>query len=141
MSIWRIFPEGAWSAVGSVLSGYGHGEGSYDMAYAVNVASWSLLNGRVSAYIRLTSEGPVSGAGVISRADELRSFVAFYVTTDETAADLYSIRLAAFKLGKLVSMVGLKQAVPIPDRRFHIALQFFSGDMVGQIVTDLGVHT
>jgi hypothetical protein len=80
------------------------------------------------------------GAGVIARADEMRSLVAFYVVTDEAAPELFSVRLGAFKHGKIVSLLGLKGPIRIPNRKLDIALQFFSGDMVGQVVTASDSH-
>lgn len=141
MSNWHAFPKRAWSPIGGVLSGFGDGEGSYGAAYAIDKNTGPFLNGRVSAYVRLAGNRPINGAGVISRADELRSFAAFYVVTDNTAPDLYSVRLAAFKHGKLASLVGLKHSISIPSCQFHIALQFFSGDMIGQVATELETHT
>lgn len=141
MSNWLTFPSGAWSSIGKVLSGFGDGEGAYGVAYAVETAKGKFLNGRVSARLQLASSRRVIGAGVIARADELRSFIAFYVVTDETTPDLFSVRLAAFKHGKVVSLIGLKEAIPIKNNRVGIALQFFSGDMVGQVVTESEIYT
>jgi hypothetical protein len=109
MSSWRAFPRGSWSPIGRVLSGFGDGEGAYGAAYAIDTNTGPCLNGRVSATIRLAGDRPLNGAGVIARANELRAFAAFYVVIDDPTADLYSVRLAAFKDGKLLSLVGLKQ--------------------------------
>jgi hypothetical protein len=141
MSNWQTFPDKTWSQIGKVLSGFGNGEGAYGTTYATNKDAGSFLNGRVSAQIRLAGDRPINGAGVICRANELRSFVAFHVLTDETSPDLYSVRLAAFKYGKLVSLVGLKHSISIPNRQFYISLQFFSGEIVGELVTDTETHT
>ncbi|MGL5833953.1 MAG: toll/interleukin-1 receptor domain-containing protein [Waterburya sp.] len=141
MSNWQTFPNKSWSPIGKVLSGFGNGEGAYKSAYAINIDAGSFLNGRVSAYIRLAGDRPIKGAGVICRANEMRSFVTFYVVTDETSPDLYSVRLTAFKYGKVVSIVGLKSSISIPNRQFHISLQFFSGEMVGEVITETETHT
>lgn len=144
MSNWHTFPNKAWSPIGAssrVLSGFGDGEGAYKSSYAINVDAGSFLNGRISAYIRIAGDRPINGAGVICRANETRSFVAFYVVTDDTSPDLYSVRLAAFKYGKIESLVGLKSPVSIPNRQFHISLKFFSGEMIGEIVTEAETHT
>src|SRR5262249_54380938 len=93
------------------------------------------------ASIRLAVNQPINGAGIISRADELRSFAAFYVVTDDSNPDLYSVRLASFKHGKLSSLAGLKYSISIPNHKFHIALQFFSGDLIGQVTTEFGTHS
>ncbi|MBW4504475.1 MAG: toll/interleukin-1 receptor domain-containing protein [Scytonema hyalinum WJT4-NPBG1] len=141
MSNWHSFPNKSWSPIGKVLSGFGNGEGAYISAYAINIDIGSFLNGRVSAYIRIAGDRPINGAGVICRANEMRSFVAFYVVTDDTSPDLYGVRLAAFKYGKLESLVGLKHSISIPNRQFHISLQFFSGEMIGEIITETETHT
>lgn len=140
MSNWKTFPDKAWSLIGKTLSGFCDGEGVYKTAYAINVDTDSFLNGRISAYVRIAGDRPVNGAGVICRANELRSFVAFYVVTDETSPDFYSVRLTAFKYGRIESLVGLKHSISIPNRQFHISLQFFSGEMVGEIVTEIETH-
>lgn len=141
MSNWQTFPNKSWSPIGKILSGFGDGEGAYKSAYAINIDAGSFLNGRVSAYIRLAGNQPINGAGVICRANELHSFVAFHVLTDETSPDFYSARFVAFKYGKIVSLVGLKHSISIPNRQFYISLQFFSGEMIGEIVTETETHT
>jgi hypothetical protein len=141
MSNWQTFPNKSWSSIGKILSGFGDGEGAYKTAYAINIDAGSFLNGRVSAYIRLAGDRPINGAGVICRANEMRSFVAFYVVTDNTSPDLYGVRLAGFKYGKIESLVGLKHSIAIPNRQFHISLQFFSGEIVGEVVTETETHT
>jgi TIR domain len=141
MNNWRTFPNKSWSPIGKILSGFGDGEGAFKSAYAINVDAGSFLNGRISAYLRIAEDRPINGAGVICRANETRSFVAFYVVTDNTSPDLYSVCLAAFKYGKIESIVGLKSSISIPYRQFHISLQFFSGEMIGEIVTDTETHT
>lgn len=142
MSNWQTFPNSkSWSPIGKILSGFGDGEGAYSSAYAINVDTGLFLNGRVSAYIRLAGNPPINGAGVICRANEMRSFVAFYVVTDDTSPDLYSVHLAAFKYGKIVSIVGLNNSIAIPDRQFHVSLQFFSGEMIGEVVTETETYS
>ncbi|MGH9763051.1 MAG: hypothetical protein ACREAC_19680, partial [Blastocatellia bacterium] len=141
MSSWQTFPEASWSPIGGCLSGFGPGEGTYGMAYALEEDSGQFLNGRVSATVRLAGNRAINGAGVVFRASASRSFAAFYLVTDDTTPDLYSVRLAASKFGKLNLLVGLKNSIKVPGLRFQIAAQFFSGDVVGQVVTDLGTHT
>ena len=137
---WQTFPNKSWSSIGKILSGFGTGEGAYKTSYAVDTDAGSFLNGRVSAYVRLAGNRPINGAGVICRADEMRSFVAFYVVTDDNYPDLYSVRLAAFKYGKIESLVALKNSISIPNREFHISLQFFSGEMIGEVVTQINTQ-
>lgn len=141
MSSWHIFPDKAWSPIGKILSGFGNGEGAYKSAYAIDTDAGLFLNGRVSAYIRIAKDPPIHGAGVICRADEMRSFIAFYVVTDSNSPERYSVRLAAFKYGKIEALVGLDYTVAIPNSQFHISLQFFSGEMVGEVITETETHT
>lgn len=141
MSSWRTFPKGSWSSIGKVLSGFGHGEGSYDSAYAIDESTGAFLNGRTSAQIRLAGNQLINGAGLVCRANQLWSFASFYAVTDNEVPDMYSVRLAAFKDGRLDSLVGLKNPISIPDRHFHITLQFFSGEIIGEIATELETHT
>lgn len=140
MSSWRVFPKGQWTPVGKVLSGFGQGEGAYGAAYAIDISAGQFLNGRVSTYVRLAGGPRINGAGVICRADELHSFIAFCIVTDDVAPDRFSVRLAGFKHGKLVSLIGLKESIQVPAGEFHIALQFFSGDMVGQVTIGTETH-
>jgi TIR domain len=141
MSNWHSFPNKSWSPIGKILSGFGDGEGAYESAYAINVDASSFLNGRISAQIRIAGDRPINGAGIICRANETRSFVAFYVVTDDTSPDLYSVRMTAFKYGKIESLVALKKSILIPKRQFHISLQFFSGEMIGEVVIEAETHT
>lgn len=136
MSNWQTFPNKSWYPISKILSGFGDGEGAYKSAYAISIDTGSFLNGRVSAYIRIAEDRAINGAGVICRANEMHSFVAFYVVTDDTSPNLYGVRLAAFKYGKIVSLIGLKHSISIPNRQFHISLQFFSGEMIGEIITE-----
>jgi hypothetical protein len=133
MKAWRAFPKGAWASVGNVLTGFGQGEGSYGLAYAVDTSMQALVNGRVSARIRLAGTGAMEGAGVMCRANDLRSFVGLYVVSVPSKPKHFSLRLAAFKHGKIVSLVGLKEPVLIPSGELHATLRFFSGDVTGEI--------
>ena len=140
MNNWQTFPNGAWSPIGKILSGFGEGEGAYKASYAIDFGSSPFLNGRVSAYIRIAEDHLINGAGVICRANEMRSFVAFYIVTDDTYPDLYSVRLAAFKYGKIESLVGLNHSISIPNCQFYLSLKFFSGEMIGEITVEEKIY-
>ena len=135
MSNWRTFPDRSWSPVGQSLSGFGRGVGPYGLSYALNVAHQPFLNGRVSARIRLGNTNSTSAAGVVSRADEFRSLVAFYITSDSDAPDQFVVRLAAVKYGAIAAMATLRKPITILDDEVHLSLQFFSGEMVGELVS------
>jgi len=136
MSRWHAFPERSWSQIGQSLSGFARGAGPYGLSYALDTDRERFLNGRVSARIRLGNLKRPSGAGVVCRADSLRSLVAFYVASDADAPGSFSVRLAAFKYGTVVAMATLRKPVTIPDGQAHVSLQFFSGELVGELVTD-----
>jgi hypothetical protein len=135
MSSWRALPDRSWSAIGQSLSGFGRGAGQYGLSYALDADRPPFLNGRVSARVRLGNIRRAAGAGVVCRADDLRTLVAFYVSTDVDTPDHFSVRLAAFKYGTIVAMATQRKPITIPDGEAHLSLQFFSGDLVGELVT------
>lgn len=136
MSTWRSFPDRGWRPIGDSVSGFGKGEGPYDLSYAMETQTGSHLNGRVSALFHIATTPRVQGLGIICRADEARSFVAFYVTNDKDDPARFSVRLAAFKLGRIVSLVALKDPIDVTGSAITMTLQFYSGEITGEIVTD-----
>lgn len=141
MSSWLAFPDHRWTPIGGSLSGSGSGEGPFGLSYAIDTTNPTFLNGRVSATILLTINRPIRAAGLVCRADGLRSFVAFYAVTDPAAPDQYSLRLAAFKYGTPISTIALPKPVSIESGRGHFALQFFSGDLRAQLTSGAKVYT
>lgn len=133
MSNWQTFPERSWSPIGQSLSGFGGGVGRYGLSYALKVGRGPLLNGRISARIRMGDLSHAAGAGVICRADSLQSFVALYATTDPDAPNFFSLRLAAYKFGTAVSMATVRRPIALTDGEAHLALQFFSGEFSGEL--------
>jgi hypothetical protein len=91
--------------------------------------------------VQIGGDKPFVGAGVIARADEHRSFLAFYVVTDDSKPEAYSIRAAIFKHGRIAALIGLKSPIDIPGRQCHISLQFFSADAVGIVTVGDRTHT
>jgi hypothetical protein len=134
MSRWSSFPDGSWSSIGSILSGYSKVSGAYGTAYAIDRTTNAFLNGRVSASIRL-ADGPVGAGGIVARADDLFSFASLYVITDDEKPENYKLRFSVFKHGKIVFLRTSKSSFAIRGRDFVLSLQFFSGDFVGQLVT------
>src|SRR5215831_14982377 len=103
MSNWRAFPERSWAEVRDSFSGFGRGTIPFGLAYAADT-SRRILNGRVSARIRLGRLDRPAGGGVVCRADDLRSLVAFHLISDPEAPGLFSVRITAFKYGTVVAM-------------------------------------
>jgi hypothetical protein len=133
MSGWRSFPENAWKQIGSLLSGYGGGVGSYATAYALDTSLRPFINGRVSAAIRVGDDRVLTGAGVVARADPLYSFMAFYLVSDDATPGAHIARLAAFKHGKITFITASKTPIFLPNRVYQLSLQFFSGEVVGHV--------
>jgi hypothetical protein len=136
MSSWRAFPEGSWSPVQRSMSGFRRGEGRYGLAYAIDTAVGPFLNGRVSASLRIGDRQRAWGGGVICRADTERTFVAFYLTTAPETPELFNVRLAAFKYGRITASATLRKSIPIPSGEFHLSLRFFSGEILGEVQCD-----
>jgi hypothetical protein len=140
MSDWHSFPERSWSRVGRLLSGYGGGSGPYRTAYSLRDDGGPLLNGRILAKVLFPQQPSLSGVGVLCRADRFSSFVAFYLVTDASQRERLSVRLAAFKEGTIRSIVALQEPIPWPRGPFHLSLQFFSGKMIGEVVSGETSH-
>ncbi len=135
MSSWHAFPDRSWSEIRGSLSGSGRGSGPYGLTYVVDTQDSPILNGRVSARVRIGHTKQATGAGVICRADGLRSFVAFYVTSDSDSPGLFSVRLAAFKYGSVSAIAALRTPLPLVDNEVQFSLQFFSGDMDAELLS------
>jgi hypothetical protein len=132
MSNWRAFPEQSWAEVRGSFSGFGRGASPFGLAYVADTGR-SILNGRVTARIRLGRLDRPAGAGVVCRADDLRSLVALYMVSDPEAPGLFSVRITAFKYGTVVAMAALTEPFALVDNETHISLQFFSGTMRGEV--------
>lgn len=135
MSTWRSFPDRGWAPIGNSLSGFGKGEGPYALAYAIDTQTGPHLNGRVSAHFHISQSPRVQGLGVVCRANELRSFIAFYITNDSDDPSLFGVRLAALKLGRVVSLAALKEPIEISGQTVTMTLRFYSGEITGELVT------
>jgi hypothetical protein len=135
MSSWRAFPERSWSEVQGSLSGFGPGTEPYGMAYVTDAQGGPILNGRVSARIRLGRADRASGVGLVCRADGLRSFAAFYVTSEPEAPGMFSVRLAAFKFGSIAASAALRVPVALAENEVRLTLQFFSGELTGELLS------
>lgn len=134
MSTWQSFPSRGWLPIGRSLTGHSTGEGPYDLSYAIETSAQPHLNGRVSANFSFPLGPRVQGLGVVCRANSERSFVAFYLTNDQGDPGLFGVRLAAFKLGRIVSICGLREPIPVASSSITMAVQFFSAEMTGELV-------
>lgn len=135
MNDWHPSPSAGWTALPALLTGHGGGIGTYDASYIVDLAPGQVLNGRVTADIRLT-ESWGTGAGLVCRADQDWTFVAFYTTpqiqgeTRTTAA-----RIGVFREGALTTVAQLPEPVVLSQGYHRFSLEFFSGTVRGEIRT------
>ncbi|MFI6476579.1 toll/interleukin-1 receptor domain-containing protein [Nonomuraea sp. NPDC050663] len=109
--------------------------GEFGISYAVDTASGPLLNGRISAGLRLIRSKAV-GCGLVCRSDEAWNFVAFYTAPADADSDLTYARFG-------VCRDGLFRNIAVSDEPFRLgtthnrySLEFFSGQVRGEIRVD-----
>ena len=135
MSTWRDINRDAWSFTRKLIVGSGGGIGEYRTAYAVNLTTSPILNGRVAAEIRL-SDRHTTGAGLVCRANDLWTFLAFYTAPGEGEADATVARVGLFKQGVFTTLAALPEPVRLPEKEYsQFSLEFFSGHLRGEIRT------
>ena len=132
MSIWRDINRDSWTFAKKTIVGAGGGVGEYLTSYAVNLDAGAILNGKVSADVRLVDKYG-TGAGLVCRADDLWSFLAFYVAPAEESATSTVARIAAFRYGRLVPVASLLEPVILDDELVHFSLEFYSGRVRGEL--------
>ncbi|MCX4905856.1 toll/interleukin-1 receptor domain-containing protein [Streptomyces sp. NBC_00878] len=133
MSTWHASNSAEWTPVGSrMITGHGGGMGPYDASYVIDLSSGPLLNGSVSAAVRLTDRG-ATGAGVVCRADRDWTFVAFYTAPDDPSEDTTVARLGVFQEGVLTPVAQLAEPVRLAPGYNRFTLEFFSGRIRGEI--------
>ncbi|WP_194238657.1 toll/interleukin-1 receptor domain-containing protein [Streptomyces spongiae] len=133
MSSWHASNSAEWTPVGDrMLTGHGGGIGPYAASYAIDLTSGPVLNGSVSADILLTGTG-VTGAGLVCRADRDWTFVAFYTAPQDVSEGTTVARLGVFQEGVLTPVAQLAEPVELERGYNHFSLEFFSGQMRGEI--------
>ncbi|MGW6285340.1 toll/interleukin-1 receptor domain-containing protein [Streptomyces sp. NPDC055107] len=135
MNDWHPSPSASWTALPALLTGHGAGIGEYDASYIVDLSPEQVLNGRVSADIRLT-ESWGTGAGLVCRADRDWTFVAFYTAPQVQGETRTTVaRIGVFREGTLTTVAQLPEAVVLSPGYHHFSLEFFSGTIRGEIQT------
>lgn len=135
MSIWKDINKDAWSFTSDMVSGYGGGIGRYQISYAINIGKDIALNGKIAAEIKI-DESPLSGAGLVCRADERWTFLALYVVATKTETPTTSLMIGACKEGIFDVLAILKEENLALDDDFNLfSLQFFSGHIKGEVNT------
>ncbi|WP_166682920.1 toll/interleukin-1 receptor domain-containing protein [Streptomyces aquilus] len=133
MSDWHASNSGDWTPIGGrMLAGHGGGVGPYAASYVIDLEPGPVLNGSVSAEIRLTSRR-ATGAGLICRANKDWTFVAFYTTPHDPAADTTVARLSVFQEGMLTAVAQLDEPVLLDRGYNRFTLEFYSGQVRGEI--------
>jgi hypothetical protein len=134
MTNWKDIGSGSWNFSNNiVVSNSGGGVGSYETSYALNLASSSFLNGKVSADIKIVKKQFI-GTGLVCRADKLWTFLAMYVASyDQT--DALSMSIGVWKQGIFEVIVSKKEKIYLDDGFNHFSLVFSSGSIKGEIDT------
>lgn len=139
VNTWKAADTRQWTFGDKLITGHGRGLGEYSLSYALNVSSGTLLNGRISANLRLIHRGVV-GAGLLCRADEGWNFIAFYTAPDSPDADFTFARFGICSEGQLTNVATSEQPVIIGPGYNRFSLEFFSGQLRGEIQTKEGSH-
>lgn len=132
MGTWRDVNRDSWTFSRKAVFGAGGGAGIYRISYAIDLEPGQVLNGKISADIRLVDRY-ATGAGLVCRADDSWSFISFYVAPSEKAATSTVARLGAMRYGNLVPIAVASEPVLLEDDYAHFSLEFFSGQLRGVI--------
>lgn len=135
MNSWRDINRDAWSFSPRVIVGSGGGIGEYQAAYAINLTAGAILNGRIAAELQLSDRNP-TGAGLVCRADEDWTFLAFYTAPSGDEEGTSRARIGLFKFGVFTQLAVLADPIQLSDTEFsQFSLEFFSGHIRGEIRT------
>lgn len=137
MSTWKGFDARSWTFGKSRIFGHGGGVGAYRLAYALDVSGEPMLNGMVTADIRL-SDRHGTGAGLVCRADENWTFIAFYSAPDDGQEDSAYLRLAACREGLFIPIAKASEPVRLDRGDNRFSLEFFAGRVRGEVSSGEG---
>jgi len=135
VSSWQDINRDSWTFAKKTLVGAGGGVGEYLTSYAINTGAGFILNGKVSAEVRVFNKYG-SGAGLVCRADDQWSFLAFYVAPTTEAASSTVARISAFRYGRLVPVVALSEPVLLSDDYSQFSLEFYAGRVRAELRSD-----
>lgn len=134
MSTWRDVNRDSWTFTRKLIVGYGGGIGKYKTSYAVNEESGLLLNGKISADLKIAKRHS-TGAGLICRADSDWTFLGLYTAPYASDGEFTSARIGLFKQGVFSQLVTLNEEVYLDEEFNRFSLEFFSGHIRGEITT------
>lgn len=132
MNTWNTANPREWTFGNKLITGYGEGIGEYGSSYALDVGSGVLLNGRISANLRLIRARGV-GAGLVCRADDHWNFIAFYTAPAEASAESTFPRFGIYQDGVLTNIATAEQPITLGTGYNRFSLEFFSGQLRGEI--------
>jgi len=138
VAIWNTTSSREWTFGDKLITGYGGGIGEYDSSYAFYTGP-KVLNGRISANLRLIRARGV-GAGLVCRADESWNFVAFYTAPAEPNAETTFARFCVYRDGLLTNIATAEQPITLGVEYNRFSLEFFSGQLRGEIRTPDGTY-
>ncbi len=140
MRKWQDINKDSWSFVGDTIYGDGGGLGDFLTSYAINLEGDKVLNGIVSADIKIV-KSPFTGAGLICRADELWTFLAMYVAKDDEK-DFFVMRMGVWKEStKPIKVLSKREKIYLDDDFNNFSLEFISGHITGIIHTNTKAYT
>jgi len=132
VNTWNTTSPREWTFGNKLITGYGEGIGEYGSSYALDVGSGVLLNGRISANLRLIRAREV-GAGLVCRADDHWNFIAFYTAPAEASAESTFARFGVYQDGVLTNIATAEQPITLGTGYNRFSLEFFSGQLRGEI--------
>ncbi|WP_373526076.1 toll/interleukin-1 receptor domain-containing protein [Nostoc sp.] len=139
MRTWRDINKDSWTFTKKLIVGYGGGIGVYKTSYAINQESGFILNGKISADLNISNRHS-TGAGLICRADNLWTFLAFHTAPSAKEGDFTSARISLFKQGMFSEIFASTEEVHLDERFNQFSLEFFSGKVRGEIKTSQKIY-
>jgi hypothetical protein len=137
VSDWRDINRDSWSFTTELITGSGGGVGEYLTSYALEVGRAPFLNGGISADIQI-ADRHAAGAGLVCRADEQWTFLAFYTAPSVPGAAATRARLGAWREGVFIPIAVSDEEITLSEGLNRFSLQFSSGNVQGEIVTAAG---
>lgn len=140
MPTWKPSNAQEWTFSDKLITGHGGGIGEYGSSYALYGGDGLILNGRVSANLRLIRRRGV-GAGLVCRADEKWNFVAFHTAPAEADSDATFLRFGVYREGMLTNIAVSDEPVSLGTGYNRFSLEFFSGRLRGEIRSESATYT
>ncbi len=144
MPRWQDINRDSWTFARDIIIGDGGGAGDFLTSYALFLEGGQMLNGSVSAGIAVDQD-QLSGAGLICRANDEWSFVAFYMASGQAVSTMVDgvektqiqtvARLSVFRQGVFEIVATASAPVVLDEKENRFVLEFFSGQMRGSITT------